>query len=82
MYRLRQTLCDGTCVAPEGVSDRYAAIYKKGGQCEISIGLTNATEAYFHRNSDPSGDEWQECWDSTEYIIKNCIKNTPTEGWW
>ncbi|KAI5245468.1 hypothetical protein E4T43_03190 [Aureobasidium subglaciale] len=82
MYRVRQVLCDGTCTAPSGIPDTFVASYSSDGECEVSVGLTNQTELYFYRGTAPDSDQWQQCWDSTESIIKSCIDNNANEGWW
>jgi hypothetical protein len=87
LFRLRQVVCDGSCVVPEGISSKYIAVYQNGGECEVSIGLSATTEIYLYRSISPvDGPDfntvWQQCWDSTDNIIKKCVKNDAKSGWW
>ena len=34
-----------------------------------------------YRGTSSSGDQWQECWDSTDRIIKECVNDGPNTGW-
>ncbi|RDW63247.1 hypothetical protein BP6252_10792 [Coleophoma cylindrospora] len=87
LYRLRQVVCDGSCAVAEGIDSKYVAIYHNGGECEVAIGLSSTTEIYFYRSIWPDNGPdyntiWQECWDSTDNIIKKCVKNNAKNGWW
>ncbi|KAH7083710.1 hypothetical protein FB567DRAFT_499132 [Paraphoma chrysanthemicola] len=87
LYRLRQVVCDGSCAVPEGMDSKYVAVYQNGGECEVSIGLSTTTEIYFYRSIWPGDGPdfntiWQQCWDSTDNIIKKCVKNSAKSGWW
>ncbi|KAL1600665.1 hypothetical protein SLS60_007053 [Paraconiothyrium brasiliense] len=87
LYRLRQVVCDGSCAVPQGIDSKYVAVYHNGGECEVSIGLSTTTEIYFYRSIWPGDGPdfatvWQECWDSTDNIIKKCVKNSAKSGWW
>ncbi|KAF2495331.1 hypothetical protein BU16DRAFT_618169 [Lophium mytilinum] len=87
LYRLRQVVCDGSCAVPEGIDSKYVAVYQNGGECEVSIGLSTTTEIYLYRSIWPGAGPdfnavWQECWDSTDNIIKKCVKNKAKSGWW
>jgi hypothetical protein len=87
LYRLRQVVCDGSCAVPEGISTRYIAVYENGGECEVSIGLSTTTEIYLYRSIWPGDGPdfntlWQQCWDSTDNIIKKCVKSSAKSGWW
>lgn len=87
LYRLRQVVCDGSCRAPEGIDNKYVSVYQNNGECEVSIGLSATTEIYFYRSIWPGDGPdfltvWQQCWDSTDKIIGNCVRNSAKTGWW
>jgi hypothetical protein len=87
LYRLRQVVCDGLCKAPEGIDSKYVGVYQNNGECEVSIGLSATTEIYFYRSIWPDNGPdfltvWHQCWDSTDKIIGNCVKNSAKTGWW
>lgn len=85
LYRIRQMVCNGTCSVPQGAPSSDVAIAESGyqrGYCEISIGVTNALEAYIYSTFPPVGVEQQECWNSTQNIIEQCVHNQANLGWW
>jgi hypothetical protein len=88
LYRIRQQICAGPCVAPVGAptdeSNNVVNVTasEDGGRCEIAVRIFQYTEAYMYRTSTPEGDQWQECWASTEHIINNCVSKKKDEGWW
>jgi hypothetical protein len=38
-------------------------------------------EQWFYRGTPSTGDQWQQCWDSTQEIIETCVKEGPNTGW-
>ncbi|KAF1985452.1 hypothetical protein K402DRAFT_109487 [Aulographum hederae CBS 113979] len=84
MYRLREVVCNNQCAVPAGISSAAVAIKtsNNGDSCEISVALEGGVEAWIYRMSPSTGDQWQQCWDSTENIINSCIQNGPNTGWW
>ena len=83
LYRIRQTVCNGSCLAPQGVPSNDVAIAQSGTDyCEISVGVTNTLEAYVYSKTPPVGAEQQECWNSTQSIIQQCVQNQASTGWW
>lgn len=81
LYRIRQMVCNGTCSVPQGVPPSDVAIVAHNG-CEISIGVTNTLEAWIASTFPPVGVEQQECWNSTQSIIEQCVQNQANTGWW
>lgn len=81
LYRIRQMICNGTCSVPQGVPSNDVAI-AQNGYCEISIGVTNTLEAWIYSGFPPVGVEQQECWNSTQSIIDQCVRNQANTGWW
>ncbi|EEY16773.1 predicted protein [Verticillium alfalfae VaMs.102] len=87
LYKLRETVCGGTCKAPDGVDSKYAAVYQSNGACEVSIAVSSEIEVYVNRDTWPDNNNdfntiWQQCWDSTENIIDKCVDNRAKSGWW
>lgn len=87
LYKLREVVCDGSCAVPSGIDDKYVAVSKDGGRCEISVALSANTEIYVNRDTWPESNDnfnniWQQCWDSTDHIINKCVKNEAKAGWW
>ncbi|KAI9775690.1 MAG: hypothetical protein M1839_000957 [Geoglossum umbratile] len=83
LYTLRQVICSNECGEPANVPSGVA--WTKGskttGDCEISIAMPNDVEAYMYRGTPSTGVQWQRCWNSTQAIIENCVKNGPNKGW-
>ncbi|KAH0565674.1 hypothetical protein GP486_000930 [Trichoglossum hirsutum] len=82
LIRMREVICNDRCEAPQGVPDSVLRASGTGPDCEIAVALPNNVEAYMYRNSHSQGSEWQQCWDSTQYIIDKCIWGGPNTGWW
>ncbi|KAI9764141.1 MAG: hypothetical protein M1840_008701 [Geoglossum simile] len=85
LFMLREVICSDKCVVPAGLDAsvvRTTSSSGNGPDCEIAVALPYSIEAYATRNSHSQGDQWQECWDSTQNIINTCIKNGPNAGWW
>ncbi|KAI9774110.1 MAG: hypothetical protein M1840_005203 [Geoglossum simile] len=84
LYRMRQMICNGTCSSPEGIPPATVAIAQDEAKnsCEISVGVSQNAEAYMYRTTPPTGDQWQQCWDSTMKIIEDCIGDSSGKGWW
>ena len=82
LYRMRQMVCNGTCSVPQGVPLSDVVAIAHNGLCEISIGVTNTLEAWMYSTFPPVGVEQQECWNSTQSIIEQCVQNQANEGWW
>jgi hypothetical protein len=90
LFRIRQNLCAGPCAAPDGVRAEAVNVTSSsdGQACAISVRISQSTEAYAFRTSAPVEDQWQQCWDSTENIINQCLNNNVfvgkkgNEGWW
>ncbi|CRK38099.1 hypothetical protein BN1723_004342 [Verticillium longisporum] len=87
LYKLRQTVCDGTCKAPDGVDSKYVAVYKNNGACEASIAVSSEVVVYVNSDMWPENNNnfnttWQQCWDSIENIIDKCVDNQAKSGWW
>ena len=34
-----------------------------------------------YRGTQSTGDQWQQCWDSTQNIIEKCVNEGPNVGW-
>ena len=85
LYIIRSMLCTEVCEIPAGVPDAAATTQQSDGAiaCEISVAVSNTTEAWGYRGTAPVGVQAQQCWDSTAYIIDRCIiaRDRPT-GWW
>ncbi|KAF4313370.1 hypothetical protein GTA08_BOTSDO01005 [Botryosphaeria dothidea] len=84
IYRLREVVCNDKCETPAGIADDTVIIYQNDDKtdCEISVDIDGDIEAWVYRGSPSQGSQWQQCWDSTENIIKKCINNGPNKGWW
>ncbi|KAH6699776.1 hypothetical protein BKA61DRAFT_741123 [Leptodontidium sp. MPI-SDFR-AT-0119] len=82
LFRLRQASCTNECSVPQGIQESAVKIYSNGNECEISVAIANNIEAWFYRATPSTGHQWQECWDATEEVINNCIKEGPNKGWW
>ncbi|KAK8134842.1 hypothetical protein PG984_006854 [Apiospora sp. TS-2023a] len=89
LYKIRGAVCDGSCAVPSGIDDKYVAVSKDGGggRCEISVAMSAKTEMFVNRNTVPGNNDdsdniGQQCWDSTDYILKDCVKNEAKTGWW
>lgn len=87
LYMLRQTVCDGSCKAPDKIDSKYVAVYQEGARCEVSVGISAEIEVYVNRDTWPEANKdfgtiWQQCWDSTQHIIDKCVDNQAKEGWW
>ena len=81
LYHIRQMVCNGSCSAPQGLPLSVVAIVKNSA-CEISVGVTNGLEGYVYSSFPPAGVEQQECWNSTQAIIEQCVHNQANTGWW
>ncbi|RNJ52516.1 hypothetical protein D7B24_003364 [Verticillium nonalfalfae] len=87
LWKIRQTVCDGTCKAPDGVDSKYVAVYQSNGACEVSIAVSSEIVVYVNsdmwpENNKDFGTIWQQCWDSIGNIIDKCVDNSAKSGWW
>ncbi|ORY15015.1 glycoside hydrolase superfamily [Clohesyomyces aquaticus] len=82
LFRLRNMICNGTCSAPEGIPHFNVAVVEHSGGCEISVAISDKSEAYGYRSSPNWGVEQQQCWDSTAYIIERCMRVPNRHCWW
>jgi hypothetical protein len=84
LYSMRQQICSDDCSTPANIPSGVTAVTQDDSQtdCEIAIGVSSTVEAYMYRTYPAIGVEWQECWDSTQDIINNCIQGGPNKGWW
>ncbi|KAF1998956.1 hypothetical protein P154DRAFT_523583 [Amniculicola lignicola CBS 123094] len=83
LYSLRQVICTNSCAKPDGLPDgvSWSTGSKTAGDCEVSVAIVGGIEAFFYRGTESTGDQWQQCWDSTDAIIKQCVKEGPNQGW-
>jgi len=82
LYMLRDFLRGGNTDALNGISTAdYIVNGSSGTDEEIAMALAGYSEAYFYRGTPSTGDQWQECYDSTANIIEQCIQNGPNTGW-
>lgn len=83
LYKLRQEVCAGTCsTAGPGIPGDVVSIDNSNDGCELRVALTDKVEAYMYRGSPAVGEQWQQCWDSTDAIINKCVQNSAKKGWW
>jgi hypothetical protein len=84
LYRIREKICNNDCSAPRGISGNVYSTAQNSGQtdCEIAVAVSDEAEGYFYRSYPAIGEQWQECWDSTENIINKCVNGGPNNGWW
>lgn len=50
-------------------------------ECVIAVALPDNVEAWIYRATAAVDSQWQQCWDATEKIINDCVKNGPNNGW-
>ncbi|KAL8693852.1 MAG: hypothetical protein Q9218_001408 [Villophora microphyllina] len=83
LYTLRQVICTNTCDKPADLPNGVSASTgsKTTGDCEVSVTIVGGIEAYMYRGTPSTDDQWQECWDSTQQIIEECVKEGPNTGW-
>lgn len=83
LYSIREVLCTKACGRPNNLPDgvAWSTGSKTAGDCEISVAIQGNVEAYFYRGTPSTGDQWQQCLDSTDQIIKQCGKVGPNRGW-
>lgn len=90
--RMRNVLCGSKgnkCESPPDIDPKYVAAWKEevGGKCELTIGIRGdegqlALEAYMQRSrSLDTDDQVQHCWDTTQLLIRNCVKNDNKKGY-
>ncbi len=82
LYVLRDYLCGGnldTLKKSIAVND-----YIVTGIADMNLTIVvpfAGVEAYFYRSIPSTGDQWQQCYNETDSIIKQCINNGPNTGW-
>ncbi|KAI9757450.1 MAG: hypothetical protein M4579_003466 [Chaenotheca gracillima] len=80
LYRIRETLCDNKCEAPQGIPQNVMAATADGDGCEIAIALPDKVEAFAYRSVNSLDQHWQQCWDSLANITETCVKQGPNKG--